>query len=90
MPKVQFYKKYGADHEQDCQSGAHAERFARRAVHGHAADETESLQDRDWKVLARQTRGTMAQLAARGARVRSGFTHMQSRANRSVGGGSVG
>ena len=71
-------------HEQDRQSGTLAERFARRAVHGHAADETESLLDDDWKVLTRQARWTFPHLAARCASVRSD-TVMQNRANRSVG-----
>ena len=71
-------------HEQDRQSGAHAERFARRAVRGHAADEAGSFLDDEWKVLARQARWTFPHLAARCAPVRPD-TPMQSRANRSVG-----
>ena len=75
-------------HEQDRQGGPHGERFTRE-VHGHAADETEGFQDHCWKVPPGHTRGTVAHLAARDASVRPD-THVQDRANRSVGRGSVG
>ena len=39
------------DHEQDCQGGSHAERGARYAMHGHAANKSKSLSDYDWAVL---------------------------------------
>ena len=42
----------------------------KHTVHGHAADEAESLQDHGWKMLARQARGTFSHLAAGHARVR--------------------
>ena len=89
MPKVKFYKKYGAITSKDRQGGVHAEWSARREVHGHAADEAESLQDHGWKMLARQTRGTFSHLAAGDARVRPD-THVQSRAHCGMGRGSLG
>ena len=89
MPKVSVLPEVRCGHEQDRHGGVHAERVVRREVHGHAAIKGEVLQDNDWTVPARQTRGTVAHLAARCASVRSD-TPMQSRANRSVGRGSVG
>ena len=45
MPKGSVLQEVWRGHEQDRQGGAHAEWHARREVHGHAADEAESLQD---------------------------------------------
>ena len=60
-----FYKKYGAITSKIAKCGSCAERSTRRTVHGHAAAETESLQDDGWKVLARQARWTFPHVAAR-------------------------
>ena len=51
-------------HEQGRQGGALAERPARCEVRGRAANRVESPQDHDWKMLARQTRGTFSHLAS--------------------------
>ena len=85
MPKVQFYKKYGA---MTCKI-AKAECLARHEMHGHAADETESFQDYGWKMLARQARRTFSHLAAGDARVRSD-THVQGGAHCGMGRSNLG
>ena len=76
MPKVKFYKKYGA-------TTSKIERSARCTVYGHAADETDSLQDDDWEVPR-----TLPHLAARCASMRPNTK--LGRAHRGVGRGSVG
>ena len=89
MPKVQFCKKYGAITSKIAKaslapSGLHGVRCM-----GMPPTRAESFQDHGWKMLTRQTCGTFSHLAAGDARVRSG-THVQGRAKRSVGRGSVG
>ena len=48
----------------------HAERSARHAVYGHAANKGEDLQDNDWTVSANQARRAFAHVATGHARVR--------------------
>ena len=85
MPKVQFYKKYGAMTSKIAKAGLMPSALhCVRCMGTPTTRLTESFQDYDWKVLARQARRTFSHLAAGDARVRSD-THVQGGAHRGMG-----